>query len=1113
MGQLKQLITDICIGVGMDEGGRAHFVVEVEELTHRIVGLRESLLSLQAGLMAREEEQARVAKAVEDAKQVVEESSTALLAASPAEVLAELGAEERVEQLSGLRDQLLRLSQAECHLANLPPPSPASTALVPSQNSGERVAATLHLWQRVFEDTLARYHRLSSSLVGEDMALEVWRSQLEAVNKKPKHVPALTYSQVGETMREVALQRSLLAQSQQLMLRMPGPEVAQLTEQSSEALDLLESWSKQLRSRQAAWDQHAIKAEHLAAWLREMEKEKAKLNLKHVALRRVGKVLKRIEELLERVPAGEQMLKDVAGGQASLAADSFHPTALSSFRVQLHSIQERISSLQAGLRTWQDHLHRLQRLASECKEQEGQAAAVMDEQAKVVMAPLPDSAVAADEDFRRCEAALQRLDALTPELEALAAVQDELKEAVSPSDIKQTTQRAWLLWQRQADLRHQVALRMQELEGRSALLSLFRAQNFRFLEWTEITTVKLDNVDASGLNLGLQAEIASKEQELRWLERAATQLEGEDKAEVEVAAAQSRKSYEEVTSLLKALIAKQRNSINAQVALEDDLREFKLWLTQFETHVKKPWNQGGTSEAEYLAASQVQASLDRELNQQSGRVSSLLNDGEVLLLSSPSNQLALQLSEVEESWTSVCNLSSSRAQLLESTWGRWQQLLGPGGRLLAWLNNKNEEASIESNKIRLSDSTEKQKELDVILMEQKEKEPSLQDLNSLYDNLAKEGSLDASGDLRVLHGRINEAWKNLSCNTTTLIRTLTEVFAMFESLMKLKESEMTLLRQLDAEVTEVQVSSTMDDEEKRRRLQIAQRSIKERADNVQKAKKKMDAIKDTVHAEDKTILVQNHEELTALYEDVKTRILHLTEEFCVEAEKEKGQERQLMVTVHKAKKLEKRGFFGKGDHYVVLTIGDKQYRSETINNNQDPEWQFKSTVKLNDGMPNKIKLEVFDDDIGKDDYLGQATIDISQDQLEETWIPLQGCKSGAVLVSITTDLEDPIKFEQNRGIQVDTLPPDSGFVSESSEFSRRVAVCRANIVKLEQSLDITEDSELLYAELNECRSSLEMCRIYLGTTEESNTVLAELGSLILLLEARINEKTGNDNTR
>merc|ERR1711963_753514 len=75
-------------------------------------------------------------------------------------------------------------------------------------------------------------------------------------------------------------------------------------------------------------------------------------------------------------------------------------------------------------------------------------------------------------------------------------------------------------------------------------------------------------------------------------------------------------------------------------------RELQLWLAQFEVHVKKPWNAGGTSEAEYSAATQVQASLDRELNQHSGRVSGLLNDGEVLLLSSPSTPLASDLSEV-----------------------------------------------------------------------------------------------------------------------------------------------------------------------------------------------------------------------------------------------------------------------------------------------------------------------------------------------------------------------------------------------------------------------------------------------------------------------------------
>ena len=36
-----------------------------------------------------------------------------------------------------------------------------------------------------------------------------------------------------------------------------------------------------------------------------------------------------------------------------------------SVRLELHGFQERISSLRAGLRTWLDHLHRLQALAAE----------------------------------------------------------------------------------------------------------------------------------------------------------------------------------------------------------------------------------------------------------------------------------------------------------------------------------------------------------------------------------------------------------------------------------------------------------------------------------------------------------------------------------------------------------------------------------------------------------------------------------------------------------------------------------------------------------------------------------------------------------------------------
>ena len=52
------------------------------------------------------------------------------------------------------------------------------------------------------------------------------------------------------------------------------------------------------------------------------------------------------------------------------------------------------------------------------------------------------------------------MSGLTVKLEKLNTMQEELKEAVSPADIKQLSQRSWLLCQRHADLKHKLAIRI-----------------------------------------------------------------------------------------------------------------------------------------------------------------------------------------------------------------------------------------------------------------------------------------------------------------------------------------------------------------------------------------------------------------------------------------------------------------------------------------------------------------------------------------------------------------------------------------------------------------------------------------------------------------------------
>merc|ERR1711913_117644 len=97
------------------------------------------------------------------------------------------------------------------------------------------------------------------------------------------------------------------------------------------------------------------------------------------------------------------------------------------------------------------------------------------------------------------------------------------------------------------------------------------------------------------------------------------------------------------------------------------------------------------------------------------------------------------------------------------------------------------------------------------------------------------------------------------------------------------------------------------------------------------------------------------------------------------------------------------GKFGKADPYVKMTLGEQKAKSATVKNNHNPEWNFEATFDINENSPQAIDIAVFDDDFGKDDTLGNKTIDINHIQenkkMLNQWIPLENCKSGEVLLS------------------------------------------------------------------------------------------------------------------
>merc|ERR550517_983110 len=109
------------------------------------------------------------------------------------------------------------------------------------------------------------------------------------------------------------------------------------------------------------------------------------------------------------------------------------------------------------------------------------------------------------------------------------------------------------------------------------------------------------------------------------------------------------------------------------------------------------------------------------------------------------------------------------------------------------------------------------------------------------------------------------------------------------------------------------------------------------------------------------------------------------------------------VLVVGARNLEKSGMFGKADPYIVVSHKDKKKTSTTINNDLNPQWNFENTFAVSNSSSETLRFEVYDKDtITKDDLMGSTEISITDaaQMREGSWIPLQGCKSGKLFVSV-----------------------------------------------------------------------------------------------------------------
>jgi len=83
------------------------------------------------------------------------------------------------------------------------------------------------------------------------------------------------------------------------------------------------------------------------------------------------------------------------------------------------------------------------------------------------------------------------------------------------------------------------------------------------------------------------------------------------------------------------------------------------------------------------------------------------------------------------------------------------------------------------------------------------------------------------------------------------------------------------------------------------------------------------------------------------------------------------------VTIEGASDLADKDWFSKSDPYVTCELKDKpksRVKTATVLNDLNPQWNFEAAV-LGYTTDDSLIFEIWDNDLGKDDYLGRCTLE------------------------------------------------------------------------------------------------------------------------------------------
>ncbi|XP_048455965.1 nesprin-2-like [Rhincodon typus] len=290
------------------------------------------------------------------------------------------------------------------------------------------------------------------------------------------------------------------------------------------------------------------------------------------------------------------------------------------------------------------------------------------------------------------------------------------------------------------------------------------------------------------------------------------------------------RNWQHLLEVIEARVKKLKETLCSEQLLDREMSNLRTWLSRIESELSKPviYNICDDQEIEKKLAEQQE--LQRDIEQHSVGVTSVLSLCDSLLLDTDTelecDSIQQTTRSLDRRWRNICAMSVERRMKIEETWRLWQKFLDDYSRFDDWLKGAERTAAHpNSSQVPYSLAKEELKKFETFQRQIHESLTQLELINKQYRRLARENRTDSSSQLKQMVHEGNQRWDILQKRIAAILRRLKHFINQREEFESCRECILVWLTEMDLQLTNVEHFSESDIDDKVRQLNAFQHEI------------------------------------------------------------------------------------------------------------------------------------------------------------------------------------------------------------------------------------------------------------------------------------------------